>query len=285
MEFVKGHGTGNDFIIVPDEHGELTLTPAAIAAMCDRHRGIGADGVLRVVRSDSCADAQALATDAEWFMDYRNSDGSIAEMCGNGARVFARYLLARGWASGDFTIATRAGVHAVHQEADGAITVDMGLPALGIDGPDPIVRANGREWTGDAWWMPNPHAVVFVDDVADAGTLIDAPEVTAGARFPDGQNVEFIADRTSPTIGPGAQMRVFERGVGETQSCGTGVCAAALSVRRRHGLTGAGSVAVDIPGGRLIVTVTDGGRILLSGPAVLVGQGRFDDGWLREIDG
>lgn len=285
MDFAKGHGTGNDFIIVPDEDGELTLTPAVVAAVCDRHRGIGADGLLRVVRSARCDEVASLAASAEWFMDYRNADGSIAEMCGNGSRVFARYLISRGWAAGDFTIATRAGLHAVRQEADGSITVDMGMPVMGPDGPDPIVQANGREWTGDAWWMPNPHAVVFVADLADAGPLLEAPAVQAGQRFPDGRNVEFVVDLSETSGIPAAEMRVHERGVGETQSCGTGVCAVALSVRKRQGLTGAGSVTVDIPGGRLIVTVTGNGRILLTGPAVLVGHGQFEASWLRGIDG
>src|SRR3954454_12627280 len=121
MRFVKGHGTENDFVIVPDPDGSLDLTPSLVAALCDRRAGIGADGVLRVVRS------KALGRDdlgAEWFMDYRNADGSIAEMCGNGTRVFARYLVDAGLVvPGDLPVATRAGVRAVRLGATGDVTV------------------------------------------------------------------------------------------------------------------------------------------------------------------
>lgn len=141
LPFLKGHGTENDFVIIPDPDGALDLTPAAVARLCDRRAGIGGDGVLRVVRSARHPEAAAMAAEAEWFMDYRNSDGSIAEMCGNGVRVFAHYLLRAGLTgAGDVAVATRAGVRRVHIDKDGDITVDMGRAAL----PAAWGRGRGR---------------------------------------------------------------------------------------------------------------------------------------------
>lgn len=278
--FVKGHGTGNDFVILPDADGCLDLAAELVSRICDRRTGIGADGVLRVVRCEAEPQAAHLAGRAKWFMDYRNSDGSIAEMCGNGSRVFAKFLISRGWESPDFVLASRAGLHQVTSETDGTITVDLGLPVSGPDGPAPIVRVGSGEWTGEAWWLPNPHAVVFVEDLTAVGALLDAPTVTAGQRFPDGQNVEFVVDVTKDADQPRARMRVFERGAGETQSCGTGACAVALSVRARRGIVGPGAVVVEVAGGRLRVMVGADGRICLNGPAVLVGHGALETTWV-----
>lgn len=265
VPFLKGHGTGNDFIILPDPDGELELTEARVRRLCGRATGIGADGILRVVPSENSSD---------WFMDYRNADGSIAEMCGNGARVFARYLIETSRASGDFTIETRAGIHRVEQHDDSTISVEMGKPAAGLSGPDPMVHIAHFGWSGTAWWLPNPHAVVFVDDLAEAGELRDPPHVIAGDRFPDGQNIEFVVDLSQGTQ-LAAQMRVYERGVGETLSCGTGACAVALAVRQRHGSEGKSDVMVRVPGGLLSVRIDEADTVWLRGPAVLVASGNI----------
>jgi len=285
QSFTKGHGTGNDFVVIPDPDGQLTLEPDQVARICDRHTGIGADGILRVVRCESEPEARAHIDDAEWFMDYRNADGSIAQMCGNGARVFVRFLLDQGWAAGEFVIATRAGLHEVREEADGSITVDMGLPAVGPSGCDPMVDVSGRQTPAQAWWMPNPHAVVFVGDLADAGDLLQPPQVNDFGRFPDGQNVEFVVDHSDPTDperGLAASIRIFERGVGQTQSCGTGACAAALAIRDRHAASEPGSVQITVPGGQLRVTAREDGHIELRGPAVLVARGDFEPDWWKD---
>ncbi|MEI6621828.1 MAG: diaminopimelate epimerase [Actinomycetes bacterium] len=284
IPFTKGHGTGNDFVIVPDYQGLLDLSPALVAGICDRRTGIGADGLLRVVRCRNEAEALDQVDSAEWFMDYRNADGSLAEMCGNGARVFARFLMAQGLVSSRFAIASRSGLHAVVAEPDGTITVEVGVPLARTSEPAPIVRVGDFEWTGDAWWMPNPHAVVFVDDLSQAGPLLDPPAVVAGDLFPNGQNVEFVVDHTTDTHSPTAQMRVYERGVGETDSCGTGACAVALSVRARHRVSVPGSVVVDVPGGRLRVFVGSTGSVSLNGPAVLVGSGALEPEWVDAQD-
>jgi len=257
VKFVKGHGTRNDFVVVPDLDDTLNLTDAEIAALCDRRGGIGADGILRLVRGDGAA---------PWFMDYRNADGSVAEMCGNGIRVLARYLLASGLQpAGTFAIDTRAGVRIVRADDGGDIAVDMGraekLPDAKVALGDTWVPAVG-------WSMGNPHLVV-TDLAVDGADLTRTPQVDPADAYPDGVNVEIVE-----AVGPRhLRMRVHERGVGETQSCGTGACAAAVAVMAGAGERG--TYDVDVPGGRLRVTWRDDGSVELAGPAVLVAQGEY----------
>jgi diaminopimelate epimerase len=283
VPFVKGHGTENDFVLLPDPDGTLDLTPRLVGELCDRRAGLGGDGVLRVVRVEAAGpDAAPYAGRAEWFMDYRNADGSVAEMCGNGVRVFAAYLLASGWAGlGGLDVATRGGLKAVRFEASGQITVDMGPSSRPASDDVPSVEVDGRRWEGQALFLPNPHAVVFVDDLADAGALVQPPCVGPQALFPAGVNVEFVVDRGPAHVA----MRVHERGVGETRSCGTGACAVAVAARRRAGLGVADDAdrawTVDVPGGRLTVTERADGHVELTGPAVLVASGTLDHAWVQ----
>jgi diaminopimelate epimerase len=266
--FTKGHGTGNDFVIVPDPDGALTLTPQRVAELCDRRFGIGGDGVLRVVRAAKDPDGAAFADDAEWFMDYRNSDGSIAEMCGNGVRVFTRYLISRGLATPGpegLPVATRAGVVVAVVEGD-EIRVHMTNPR-----PYAASTATVGQLTvpGMAVDCGNPHLVCALHD----GVALDALDLSAApvfdpALFPAGVNVEFVA----PVGRLHVAMRVFERGSGETLSCGTGALAVGAVALRDAGLA-SGSVTVDVPGGRLMVTHDEAGRWWLAGPAVLVASG------------
>ncbi|WP_181807251.1 diaminopimelate epimerase, partial [Streptomyces shenzhenensis] len=194
IPFLKGHGTENDFVIVPDPGNALDLTPAAVAALCDRRAGLGADGVLHVVRSAAHPEAKGMAAEAEWFMDYRNGDGSIAEMCGNGVRVFARYLQHAGHTTeGDLAVATRGGVKAVHIAKNGDITVGMGSARL-PEG-DVTVSVGERTWPARNVNMGNPHAVAFVEDLADAGDLRTPPPFSPPSAYPEGVNVEFVVDR------------------------------------------------------------------------------------------
>jgi diaminopimelate epimerase len=258
--FVKGHGTRNDFVLLPDPDGSVhgDLDAALVVALCDRRGGIGADGVLRVVRSDGAC---------EWFMDYRNADGSVAEMCGNGVRVFARYLAREGLvdSAGSFEIDTRDGVKRVTFCDDGEIAVDMGAAAIG----DLVkVAVDGRTLDAVSVSVGNPHAVVFVESLDDAGELRVAPEFSA-ADFPNGVNVEFVAPRGPREVA----MRVYERGVGETQSCGTGACAAALAAAIRDAADPPVTYRVDVPGGAVSVTCDSAGHVHLKGPAVLVADG------------
>ncbi|MEV6838012.1 diaminopimelate epimerase [Streptomyces sp. NPDC051133] len=285
IAFLKGHGTENDFVILPDPDNALELPPAAVAALCDRRAGIGGDGVLHVVRSAAHPEAREMAAEAEWFMDYRNGDGSIAEMCGNGVRVFARYLQHAGHvAEGDLAVATRAGVRTVHIAKDGDITVGMGRARL-PEG-DVTVRVGERSWPARNVNMGNPHAVAFVDDLAHAGDLYAPPPVSPADAYPDGVNVEFVVDRGPRHVA----MRVHERGAGETRSCGTGTCAVAVAAARRDGaepaVTGTPvTYTVDVPGGRLVITERPDGEIQMTGPAVIVAEGEIDGAWLENAVG
>ncbi len=266
--FVKGHGTENDFVLLPDANGRLDLTPEQVIRLCDRRAGIGGDGVVRVVRTDATDDPAAVAArgEARWFMDYYNSDGSLSEMCGNGIRVLALYLATH--ADVDprepLPIASRAGLRTVTFDGD-QITVDMGTPDLG---DSTQVTVGERVWTARRVSMGNPHAVAFVDDLADAGTLLEAPGHDQRA-FPDGVNVEF-AVRQGPQH---VAMRVHERGSGETRSCGTGACAVAVAAADADQAEPGTPYTVDVPGGRLQVVRTAEDRVLLTGPAVLVAEG------------
>ncbi|MBT8227204.1 MAG: diaminopimelate epimerase [Dactylosporangium sp.] len=270
--FAKGHGTGNDFVVLPDPAGSLPLTSTLVAALCDRRRGIGADGVLRAVRTAAHPETRALGGAAEWFMDYWNSDGSLAEICGNGLRVFARYLVDSGMASGDsFQVATRAGIVpvVVHHEA---VAVEIGVPRIYATS---TVTVADRHFVGAVVDVGNPHLVCVVDDATLSGLRLAEPPVADAVVFPDGVNVEFAAGAPAP---PGAdlyqRMRVYERGSGETLSCGSGAVAVAAVALRDAGIPD-GVVVIDLPGGRLTVT-GDESTCWLSGPAVIVAGGVLD---------
>ncbi|MFE1048909.1 diaminopimelate epimerase [Streptomyces olivaceus] len=291
IAFLKGHGTENDFVIVPDPGNALDLPPAAVAALCDRRAGIGGDGLLHVVRSAAHPEAGHMAAEAEWFMDYRNGDGSVAEMCGNGVRVFARYLQRAGHVGeGDLAVATRGGVKRVHLAkavsdggpAAGDVTVGMGR-ALLPEG-DVEVSVGERSWPARNVNMGNPHAVAFVADLSHAGDLYAPPAHEPASAYPDGVNVEFVADRGPRHVA----MRVHERGSGETRSCGTGACAVAVATARRDGVDPAvtgvpATYTVDVPGGTLVITERPDGEIEMTGPAVIVAEGEFDSAWLEGV--
>ncbi|MFE3327265.1 diaminopimelate epimerase [Streptomyces sp. NPDC059176] len=283
IPFLKGHGTENDFVIVPDPDNDIPLSAAAVARLCDRRAGIGGDGLLHVVRSAAHPEARAQAGEAEWFMDYRNADGSIAEMCGNGVRVFAHYLQRAGHTgAGDVAVATRGGTKRVHIAKDGDITVGMGRAVLPEGGV--TVSVGGRSWPARNVNMGNPHAVAFVEDLAHAGDLLSAPPFSPSSAYPEGANVEFVVDRGPHHVA----MRVHERGSGETRSCGTGACAVAVAAARRDGadpaVTGAPvTYAVDLPGGRLVITEHPDGEIEMTGPAVIVAEGLIDGSWLAAL--
>lgn len=281
IAFLKGHGTENDFVIVPDPENAIELSPAAVAALCDRRAGIGGDGLLHVVRSAAHPEAQDMAAEAEWFMDYRNGDGSVAEMCGNGVRVFARYLQHAGLVTeGGLAVATRGGVKRAHLDKEGDVTVGMGRARL-PEG-DVTVSVGERSWPARNVNMGNPHAVAFVADLAHAGELSAPPPFSPASAYPDGVNVEFVVDRGPRHVA----LRVHERGAGETRSSGTGACAVAVAAARRDGADPAATgvpatYVVDVPGGRLVITERPDGEIDMTGPAVIVATGEIDAEWLE----
>jgi diaminopimelate epimerase len=284
IHFTKGHGTGNDFVLFADPDGDVTLTPSQIAAIADRHFGIGADGVIRAVRSTNLPDgAAALAEDdsAEWFMDYHNADGSPAEMCGNGIRVYAQYLVENKLAvlgNGEtLTIGTRSGVRDLQRNLNG-FQVDLGRWSL--DGGEPLVRAKNLAVPrpGLSLTVGNPHIVVALPGIEE----LELADLTFAPRIEpepiDGANIEFVVP-FDPLVKDGVgriRMRVHERGSGETLSCGTGAAAAALATRHWAGQTAPNQWKVDVDGGTLGVRMwpaEDGEHVSLSGPAELVFEG------------
>lgn len=275
FSWLKGHGTENDFALLPDLDGTVhgDLDAAFVRFLCDRHAGIGADGVLRVIEGSK----QSYVEDGgAWFMDYWNSDGTVGEMCGNGIRVFARYLSEAGLtADKPIRIGTRAGVKEVVLNDDGSITVDMGEPSF----PGPagiVVEANGHQWPAVHVNVGNPHAVAFVDDLREPGPLLDAPKWSPVEAFPNGVNAEFVV-RQGPNE---VQMRVHERGSGETRSCGTGTCAVAVASARAAHQEAPVTYKVGVPGGVLTITWREDNHLEMTGPAVIHARGEFSRSWL-----
>ena len=280
IEFTKGQGTGNDFVLVLDADGSLDISPSQVAKICDRHFGIGADGLIRVVPSHLIPEGKSSLEEepsAYWFMDYRNSDGSIAEMCGNGVRVFARFLTEKGLVDlpeGQVLhIGTRAGVRDIQKNKAG-FAVDMGrwkpdpvevlVKAKGVDVPRPSQGIN----------VGNPHLVVALSSQDELNSL-DLTVAPVMDPMPEaGANIEFVVP-AEPMVTNGVgkiSMRVFERGVGETLSCGTGIVAAALATRLWAGSDAPNQWTVDVPGGTLGVRMfatEEGEHVGLSGPAEL----------------
>jgi diaminopimelate epimerase len=270
IEFLKGHGTENDFILLPDPTGRLDLTPPRVRALCDRHRGLGADGVLRVVPGALVRDAPPDNCPEDWFMDYRNADGSSAEMCGNGVRVFARYLADAGLVSGpEFQIGSRSGPRQVRSNDDGTVTVEMGH--VQVDGSS-MVTVQGAAFTGCIVDVGNPHLACLTE--VPVGQLdLSVPPGHDPGNFPHGVNVEFVNVLARGEL----RMRVHERGVGETRSCGTGTVAALAAALAAQGRR-TGEAEVQTPGGRLHAAIVEDGSAL-TGPAMLVARGRLNLDW------
>ncbi|WP_193043231.1 diaminopimelate epimerase [Mycolicibacterium baixiangningiae] len=287
MQFAKGHGTQNDFVLLPDLDAQVALTPAAVSALCDRRRGLGADGVLRITTAGAAQAAgvfERLPEGVEardWYMDYRNADGSIAQMCGNGVRVFAHYLRAAGLESRDeFVVGSLAGPRPVvlhgfdpahRSRAD--VTVEMGkVNQLGAGS----AVVGGRTFTGLGVDVGNPHLACVDATLTEAElTALDvaAPVRFDTEQFPDGVNVEVLTAARDGAV----SMRVHERGVGETRSCGTGTVAAAVAALAHDGVA-AGTLDVRIPGGVVTVTVTETSSFL-RGPSELVASGELAGEW------
>lgn len=289
LAFTKAHGTGNDFVVVADLADDLELSAGLVRALCDRRTGIGADGVIRIGAGGDGADV---------FMDYRNADGSIVEMCGNGVRVVAKHVVDHGLvevAPGrgpiHVAIGTRAGIRTVQARrgADGNVndvTVDMGVavfdpaavPFLTDREPGPdgfAVDVAGTTVVMNVVSMGNPHAVIMVDGVADAPVNSLGSALQQHPQFPQAVNVGFVERRDGHTI----RLRVHERGVGETQACGTGACAAVAVLQHRGILDD--QATVEVLGGVLAVDRHEDGRLLMTGPAVEVAYGTVTSAWLQ----
>ena len=253
-----GHGTHNDFVLLFDPENEIEISADQVARICNRESGIGSDGFIRITKRDS-----------KWFMDYRNQDGSIAEMCGNGIRVMARYLVERGHqGEGIFAINTRAGMKYLAVPADADISVNIGQVSEVYD--EVTVSVGDHSWSATHIDVGNPHAVVFVEDLAALGDLKETPVVDGD--YPDGVNVEFATFLPNGELA----MRVHERGVGETQSCGTGTVAVALAATLHMKQKLPSRWVINPPGGRLIVDIDGHSNATLIGPALLVREVELD---------
>lgn len=277
MKFAKGHGTENDFVIVEDYSAQTPLTPEYVALLCDRRAGIGGDGLLRVVRAGSLVESGELAgldegiAPEDWFMDYRNADGSVAEMCGNGSRVFAHWVRSRGLVESDeFTIGTRAGAKhvTVHSfdDVDALVTIEMGEARVtGVS----TAQMAGERFAGLGVDMGNPHLAAVIPglSVEKLAAMNFVQPIFDTDFFPEGVNVEVLTQLENGEV----HMRVFERGVGETRSCGTGTVASARAALADAG-AGEGTVTVHVPGGRVTVEIYDGGS-RLTGPSTIVAEG------------
>lgn len=265
LNFAKGHGTLNDFVLVVDPDNLQQLSPETVRWLCDRRAGIGGDGLLRAVKAELVPEWSG--EPALWFMDYRNADGSVAEMCGNGLRVFVRHLLEAGLVDSDrIEIATRAGLRTAWPQPDGSITIDLGRATVGDTSS--TVQVAGRRFQAQRVDVGNPHAVVVLDDLDQLAALDLTRQPSFDAEvYPTGVNIEFIVPNSAHDL----RMRVHERGVGETMSCGTGVVAAAAAQLARLGQP-TGEVQVSVPGGRLTARLTEEDAYL-SGPAVVVAHG------------
>lgn len=294
MEITLAHGTANDFVVYADLEDRRPLTPALTRALCDRRRGVGADGVLRIGPG---------IDGGQVFMDHRNADGSAPQMCGNGIRVVAKHVLDHGLVEPDgagvVRIATRSGVKHVTVQRDPAgrvaqVTVDMGPPILEpkripfeTDDPTALLHAvtvdddrDGQEAARQVELavvsMGNPHGVLVVENVDDAPVAELGPILESHHRFPERANIGFaqVVDRSK------IRLRVFERGVGETAACGTGACAAVVALQRLGKLDE--KVEVEVPGGILTIHHA-GGTVHMTGPAVEVAHARLDEAWLADI--
>jgi len=276
MRFVKAHGAGNDFVLIEDLDDAMRPNAAFVAAVCDRHFGVGADGLIRITR----------ARNADFFMDYYNADGDVAEMCGNGIRCLAKYVADRGlWSGDEMTVDTRDGVKkmVLYRGDAGSVVrvrVDMGAPILEraqipVTGEgDPLHESldiEGATLEAACVSMGNPHAVVFVEDLDAVPFEMLGPRLETHERFPAKMNAEFAQVLNEREV----RMRVWERGVGETMACGTGACAVAVAANLR-GFTGR-SVAIHLPGGTLDIEWTEEGRVFMTGPAEETFEGMLGD--------
>jgi diaminopimelate epimerase len=283
VRFSKYHGTGNDFVMIEDVADKVILSPALVAALCDRHAGVGADGVIRIAPSDR----------GGFFMDYWNSDGATAEMCGNGIRCLAKYVYERGLTKEtEIDVDTRDGVkHIVLDVADGAMRsarVDMGPPSLDrasipMSGRgserfvDEAFPDAGPEYRAAAVSMGNPHLVlVGAEDLSSLDLPRVGPPLEHHPDFPQGTNVEFI--RIEDGV---VHARVWERGSGETMACGTGGCAS-LVAAHLLGLAGR-TGTVRFPGGDLQIEWAEDDRVYLTGPATFVFDGDLSDEWIASL--
>jgi diaminopimelate epimerase len=287
LSLTKHHGLGNDFLVLLDRDGRQPLETETVRALCDRHRGVGADGLVRGIA------ARRSRGDADLTMDLRNADGCAAEMSGNGIACLAQAAVDAGLSGPDLVVASLAGPRALRlrpgrEPSESAVSVGMGVPEVGRAGDwAPAGGGSSVSFPGVQVAVGNPHLVLWCED---PDTLASLDVAGLGPRyqthFPGGLNVEWVAPAGSPrAAGDGAHrlvMRVFERGAGETLACGTGSVAVVAAYSRlwSRDATARGPVVVSNPGGDLVVDLS-GTEATLTTPVHRVARVEVDEAWLR----
>ena len=273
LSFTKMQGLGNDFVVIDAINQSVSLSLEQVRFIADRHYGVGCDQLLLV--------ESPVSKDVDFKYRIFNSDGGEVEQCGNGVRCFARFVVDSGLTTKtDITVETASGVVRPRLEADGRVVVDMGAPHFSpaslpfnaeVESEGYSIVVNGDNVEVGAVSMGNPHAIVQVDDVSAAPVATLGPAIERHALFPQRVNVGFMQVVSRERI----RLRVFERGVGETQACGTGACAA-MAVAHRWGIVD-DAVTVELPGGQLLIQWSgDGSPLLMTGPAEMVFEGTID---------
>lgn len=266
------HGLGNDFVVIDAINQSVNLSPEQVRFIADRHRGVGCDQLLLV--------ETPITPNVEFRYRIFNADGGEVEQCGNGARCFARFVVDKGLTENSrIGVETASGVIYLQLEADGQVTVDMGVPnfdpkslpfSVEVESNRYSIAVNGEEVEIGSVSMGNPHAVVLVDDTATAPVASLGPAIESHVQFPQRVNVGFMQVVSREQI----RLRVYERGAGETQACGTGACAA-MAVAHRWGLVD-DQVKVGLTGGQLVIRWPGGvSPLLMTGPAASVFEGEL----------
>lgn len=263
LDIYKYEGNGNDFIMLNNLNNNISLNNVDIKRLCDRHFGVGSDGLILIEKSDK----------ADCFMNYYNSDGTLAEMCGNGIRCAAKFFLEQtDFSLNELSIDTRTGIKKITHNSDDTFSVNMGMPIFEHDDfPNGVLSLEGLEM--ECVSMGNPHAVVMVDSLNDFNVKTIGPEIENDYHFPRKINVEFVEKIDDTNY----KVKVWERGCGETLACGTGACAifAILSLPLRQGLVSK-EITLEFPGGKLYVSKDHEGNIILRGPATFVFKGEIN---------
>lgn len=270
INFHKYEGTGNDFIMINNLKGGIVLTPIQIKQFCDRNFGIGADGVILVESSDK----------ADCFMNYYNSDGSIAQMCGNGSRCTAKFFLEQtGLELKELKVDTRAGIKNIKVNKDGTYSVNMGAPIFeSSDFPsvtgltcDTKTKIEGFDFNCVS--MGNPHAVTLVENLDDFDFKTIGSKVESNENFPNRINVEFVEKKNDNYY----KVKVWERGCGATLACGTGACAVYSIINKLSPRSDLGEeIILEFPGGKLFLSENEQGHVILRGPATFVFKGEIN---------
>lgn len=258
------HGLGNDFIVIENMNGRISLSSEQVILLCDRYKGIGADGVILVEKRDG----------VDAFMNYYNSDGTVAEMCGNGVRCVAKFLKDEILKNeNNFKIETRAGIkEIIYKKEDNTFSVNMGKPVFSHkDFPENNLELEGLNLNFVS--MGNPHAVAMVPDIDSFVLETIGPIIENNKNFPNKINLEIVQEKINEKGDNEFMVKVWERGCGITLACGTGACAVYAVAKKNNKTNRDKEVVINLPGGKLFMSENKNGEIIMRGPAVSVFNG------------